>query len=99
MEDYAIVFLVFLGLSSICGFFCSLSLLILLFRIPNVSATDSRDEPDKEGESPPDRANTGLELDCNVFALSGGASRDHDPMEPHTDKTARSDHLCFLSGF
>ena len=30
-----------LGLSSICGFLCSIALLILLFRIPNVSATVS----------------------------------------------------------
>ena len=52
MDDYAYVLLVFLGLSSICGFFCSLSLLILLFRIPNVSATDCHDEPDNDGEPP-----------------------------------------------
>ena len=52
MEEYANVLLVSLGLSSICGFLCSIALLILLFRIPNVSATDSRDEPDKEDESP-----------------------------------------------
>ena len=52
MDDYAYVLLVFLGLSSICGFLCAFALLILLFRIPNVSATDCHDEPDKEVESP-----------------------------------------------
>ena len=52
MEEYAYVLLVSLGLSSICGFLCSIALLILLFRIPNVSATDSHDEPDNDGESP-----------------------------------------------
>ncbi len=52
MDDYAYVLLVFLSLSSICGFLCSIALLILLFRIPNVSATDSHDEPDNDGESP-----------------------------------------------
>ena len=52
MEEYAYVLLVFLCLSSICGFLCSIALLILLFRIPNVSATDCHDEPDNDGESP-----------------------------------------------
>ena len=52
MEEYAYVLLVSLGLSSICGFLCSIALLILLFRIPNVSATDGGDEPDNDGESP-----------------------------------------------
>ena len=52
MEEYAYVLLVSLGLSSICGFLCSIALLILLFRIPNVSATDSHDEPDNDGEPP-----------------------------------------------
>ena len=47
-------------LSSICGFLCSIALLILLFRIPNVSATDSR-ELDNAGESPQDEQN----LDSN----------------------------------
>jgi len=37
--------------SSFCGFLCGLALLILLFRIPNVSATDCHDEPDNDGES------------------------------------------------
>ena len=41
MEEYAYVLLVSLGLSSICGFLCAIALLILLFRIPNVSAADS----------------------------------------------------------
>ena len=52
MDDYAYVLLVFLGLSSICGFLCSIALLILLFRIPNVSATDSCGELVNDGESP-----------------------------------------------
>ena len=52
MEEYAYVLLVSLGLSSICGFLCSIALLILLFRIPNVSATDGHDEPDNDGEPP-----------------------------------------------
>ena len=52
MDDYAYVLLVSLGLSSICGFLCSIALLILLFRIPNVSATDGHDEPDNDGEPP-----------------------------------------------
>ena len=60
MDDYAYVLLVSLGLSSICGFLCSIALLILLFRIPNVSATDSR-ELDNAGESPQDEQN----LDSN----------------------------------
>ena len=30
-----------LVISSICGFLCAIALLILLFRIPNISATDS----------------------------------------------------------
>ena len=60
MEEYAYVLEVSLGLSSICGFLCSIALLILLFRIPNVSATDSGD-PDNDGESPQDEQN----LDSN----------------------------------
>ena len=52
MEEYSMVLVGAVVLSSICGFLCSIALLILLFRIPNVSATDSRDEPDKEVESP-----------------------------------------------
>jgi hypothetical protein len=52
MEEDAYVLLVSLGLSSICGFLCSIAMLILLFRIPNVSATDGHDEPDNDGEPP-----------------------------------------------
>ena len=52
MDDYATVFFVFLCLSSICGFLCSIALLILLFWIPNVSATDSCGELVNDGESP-----------------------------------------------
>ena len=51
MEEFAMVLMGALVLSSICGFLCSIALLILLFRIPNVSATDSRDEPDNDGGS------------------------------------------------
>ena len=47
-------------LSSICGFLCSIALLILLFRIPNVSATDGGD-PDNDGGSIQDEQN----LDSN----------------------------------
>ena len=60
MEEFAMVLEGVLVLSSICGFLCSIALLILLFRIPNVSATDSRD-PDNDGESPQDEQN----LDAN----------------------------------
>ena len=41
MEEFAMVLIGLAVLSSICGFLCSIALLILLFRIPNVSATDS----------------------------------------------------------
>ena len=41
MEEFAMVLIGLVVLSSICGFLCSIALLILLFRIPNVSATDS----------------------------------------------------------
>lgn len=41
----------FLCLSSICGFLCSLALLILLFRIPNAHAEDCYDELDNDSES------------------------------------------------
>ena len=61
MDDYAYVLLVFLGLSSICGFLCSIALLILLFRIPNVSATDCHDELDNGSGSLQDEQN----LDAN----------------------------------
>ena len=52
MEEFTMVLIGFLLLSSICGFLCAIALLILLFRIPNVSATDGGDEPDNDGESP-----------------------------------------------
>ena len=52
MEEFSMVLIGLVVLSSICGFLCAIALLILLFRIPNVSATDCHDEPDKEGESP-----------------------------------------------
>ena len=52
MEEFAMVLIGVVVLSSICGFLCSIALLILLFRIPNVSATDSGDEPDNDGEPP-----------------------------------------------
>lgn len=61
MEDFAMVLVGGLVLSSICGFLCSIALLILLFRIPNVSATDSHDELDNAGGSPQDEQN----LDTN----------------------------------
>ena len=52
MEEFAMVLVGAVVLSSICGFLCSIALLILLFRIPNVSATDSCGDPDNDGESP-----------------------------------------------
>ena len=52
MEEYAQAIIVFVVLSSICGFLCSIALLILLVRIPNVSATDSCGELVNDGESP-----------------------------------------------
>ena len=52
MEEYAMVLMGLFVLSSICGFLCFIALLILLFRIPNVSATDGHDEPDNDGEPP-----------------------------------------------
>ena len=61
MEEYSKVLEVFVVISSICGFLCAIALMILLFRIPNVSAPDSRDEPDNDGESPQDEQN----LDAN----------------------------------
>ena len=51
MEEFAMVLMGALVLSSICGFLCSIALLILLFRIPNVSATDCHDELDFNGKS------------------------------------------------
>ena len=51
MEEFAMVLEGAVVLSSICGFLCSIALLILLFRIPNVSATDSRGELDMNGET------------------------------------------------
>ena len=61
MEEYAMVLEGGLVLSSICGFLCAIALLILLFRIPNVSATDGPDELDNESGSPQDEQN----LDTN----------------------------------
>ena len=52
MEEFSMVLVGLVVLSSICGFLCAIALLILLFRIPNVSATDSHDELDNDGESP-----------------------------------------------
>ncbi len=43
MEEFATVLIGLVVLSSICGFLCAIALLILLFRIPNVSAADSRE--------------------------------------------------------
>ena len=60
MEEFAMVLMGLFVLSSICGFLCSIALLILLFRIPNVSATDSGDT-DNDGGSPQDEQN----LDTN----------------------------------
>ena len=61
MEEFAMVLVGVLVLSSICGFLCSIALLILLFRIPNVSATNSHDELGNESGSPQDEQN----LDSN----------------------------------
>ncbi len=61
MEEFAMVLVGVLVLSSICGFLCSIALLILLFRIPNVSATDSHDELGNESGSLQDEQN----LDAN----------------------------------
>ena len=61
MEEFAMVLMGALVLSSICGFLCSIALLILLFRIPNVSATNSHDELGNESGSPQDEQN----LDSN----------------------------------
>jgi len=60
MEEFAMVLMGLFVLSSICGFLCSIALLILLFRIPNVSATDS-DAPANAGRSLQDEQN----LDAN----------------------------------
>ena len=60
MEEFAMVLEGLVVLSSICGFLCAIALLILLFRIPNVSATDSGD-PDNDGGSLQDEQN----LDAN----------------------------------
>ena len=61
MEEFAMVLMGALVLSSICGFLCSIALLILLFRIPNGSATNSHDELGNESGSPQDEQN----LDSN----------------------------------
>ena len=60
MEEFAMVRTGLALISSICGFLCAIALLILLFRIPNVSATDSGD-PDNDGGSLQDEQN----LDAN----------------------------------
>jgi hypothetical protein len=52
MEEYSMVLEGALVISSICGFLCAIALLILLFRIPNASATDSCGELVNDGESP-----------------------------------------------
>ena len=59
MEEFAMVLVGLFVLSSICGFLCAIALLILLFRIPNVS--DSQDELDNAGGSFQDEQN----LDTN----------------------------------
>ena len=51
MEKIGQILLGILEISSICGFVCAIALLILLFRIPNVSAMDSGDELENDGES------------------------------------------------
>ena len=61
MEEFAMFLVGAVVLSSICGFLCSIALLILLFRIPNVSAADSHDELDNAGVSLQDEQN----LDTN----------------------------------
>ena len=61
MDEFAMVLEGLFVLSSICGFLCAIALLILLFRIPNVSATDGPDKLDNEGGSPQDEQN----LDAN----------------------------------
>ena len=52
MDEFAMALEGLVVISSICGFLCAVALLILLFRIPNVSATDCHDELDMEGGSP-----------------------------------------------
>ena len=61
MEEFGMVLIGLAVLSSICGFLCAVALLILLFRIPNVSATDSDDGLDNAGGSFQDEQN----LDAN----------------------------------
>ena len=61
MEEIAMVLMGLFVLSSICGFLCAIALLILLFRIPNVSAEDSLDELDNGSGSLQDEQN----LDAN----------------------------------
>ena len=51
METIGQILLGILKISSICGFLCAIALLILLFRIPNVSAADSRGKLDINGET------------------------------------------------
>ena len=67
MEEYMGVLLILLELSSICGFLCAIALLILLFRIPNVSATDCHNELDNNGES--DQAGQILDTNWTVTRL------------------------------
>ena len=50
MEEFGMVLIGLAVLSSICGFLCAIALLILLFRIPNVSETD-RGEINNNGGS------------------------------------------------
>ena len=61
MEEYSMVLEGALVISSICGFLCAIALLILLFRIPNVSETDSCGELGNESGSLQDEQN----LDAN----------------------------------
>ena len=61
MEEYSKVLEVFVVISSICGFLCAIALMILLFRIPNVSETDSCGELGNESGSLQDEQN----LDAN----------------------------------
>ena len=61
MEEFSMVLVGLVVLSSICGFLCAIALLVLLFRIPNVSATNSHDELGNESGSPQDEQN----LDSN----------------------------------
>ena len=102
MEEFAMVLEGALVLSSICGFLCSIALLILLFRIPNVSATDSHDELDNASGSPQDEQN--LDTNWTVTRLLILAAL-HAILIPwcfllaKDQKIVRSDPICRLSGF